>query len=102
MRYHDFDGEHEVDEPLHRAVKALANDEQHRVALEFIIYTLGRRDLSSFVPGSPDTTAHLDGRRFVAELICRLIAEPVSHDEPVLPRPRTMTERVRRRMTQQT
>lgn len=82
---------------IHRAVKALAADEKHRVALEFIINELGGRHRISFVIGHAESMVWLEGRRYVAEIIARLIEDAIPEVAEDLQPARTLTEKARRR-----
>lgn len=101
MKLYEPDGQQvEVDPEIHRAVKALGSDPAHAVAVQFIIYQLCGRHRSSFLVGVPNPTESmvwLEGRRYVGEMIARLIERPVEEKPVVQPPARSMTEKVRRR-----
>lgn len=99
---HKPDGTHlRIDAEMQRAIKALGTDPQHRAAVEFIIYTICGRHRASFLAGVPhaaEATAWLEGRRYVGEMLARIIERPIQEaPPPPEPRARTMTEQVRRR-----
>jgi hypothetical protein len=58
------------------AVQALfrgeANEQQQRLALDWIIYSAGMAHDQSFVPGQPDVSDFIEGRRSVANQILKL------------------------------
>lgn len=72
--------EREIAPEAHSAVKALGRDPAHQRAVEFIIETLCGRHRASFVVGmtnTAETTAWLEGRRYVGEMLARMIERPV-------------------------
>lgn len=86
---------------MQRQIKALGNDPQHKAAVEYIIDAICGRHRASFLAGVPhatETTAWLEGRRFIGETLARIIERPIQEDPPEAePPPRTMTERAQRR-----
>lgn len=101
MRLPEADGTFtEVPPEVHSAMKALGNDPAHRVALAYIIDDLSGRNHLSFVagvPNAPEAMAWFEGRRFVGEMIARLIKDPIVTPPLRLRRAKTITESVRRR-----
>ena len=101
---HEPDGNHvRISADMQRALKALGTDPSHEAAVHFLIYSICGRHRMSFSAGLPqsnETTAWLEGRRYVGETLARIIERPITEDPvPPQPRPRTMTESVRRRNT---
>lgn len=101
---HEPDGNHvRVTAEMQRKLKALGMDPAHSDAVHFVIYVLAGRHRSSFlagVPNSNETMAWLEGRRYVGEMLARIIERPIVEDPPPPEqRPRTLTEAVRRRNT---
>lgn len=99
---HEPDGQHvRINAEMQRALKALGMDPAHEQAVHFLIYTICGRHRSSFLAGVPlvsETMAWLEGRRYVGETLARIIERPIQEDQvPPEPRPRTVTEAVRRR-----
>lgn len=82
-----------------RALKALANDPNHKRAWEFILNNLCATDRLSFAlpDESPAVMAWRQGRRFVGLTLREIVATPILDREPPEPPARTMTERERRR-----
>lgn len=92
----------EVPEEMQGAIKALGNDPAHRVAMDYIIEVLCGRHRASFVAGVPnsaETMVWFEGRRFVGEMLARMIERPIDKKPPPpLPPARTTTEHARRRV----
>jgi hypothetical protein len=91
---------YEIPIEIHRSIKALAADAAHANALDFIINILGCRHRFSFVVGVPnadETMLWFEGRRYVGEMLARLIERPIETQAEKKPPARTMTERARRR-----
>lgn len=99
---HEPDGNHvRVPAEMQRALKALGTDPAHEKAVHFLIHTICGRHRASFLVGVPqatETTAWLEGRRYVGEMLARIIERPIVEDPPPQEPPaRTMTEQARRR-----
>lgn len=92
---------YEVPPEMQGAVKALGNDPTHQVAVDFIVNILCGRHRMSFVAGVPnsaETMVFFEGRRFVGEMLARMIDRPIDKKpQPPEPPARTMTEKAARR-----
>lgn len=98
----ELDRAAQVDVPVEmgRALKALAADERHAVAWRYLLDEICGWRRYSFVPGVPearDLMIWREGRRFVGELLMRIVETPIPDMEEPAPKPRTMSERQRRR-----